>query len=206
MLGGIAADRFRDLLLRWLQPFYDNLETHYFFPNTLLITPDLANQDWPSAQTEVKARMQDGQEVALPLPISGIMLRELHCDVVCISGLVARAHDHADFLNACGKDFLDQDAQRRFGDAVAVDQGLQGQGPLGFARGGDDSFLDFHALCLLVVVPGGRSVTKCRGTVNCMWVMNLAHSKASDTFHPEPESYRLRRLKASEGQEMYPFW
>jgi hypothetical protein len=85
----LGADRFRDLLLRWPQPFYANLQATYLFPNTLLLTPDLTSQDWPTAQAEVAGRMRFRQEAALPGPISGILLWELHCDVVCVSGLVA---------------------------------------------------------------------------------------------------------------------
>ena len=40
---------------------------------------------------------------------------------------------------------FDQDAQRGLGDAVAVHQGLQGEGPLRRAGGGDDGFFDFHS-------------------------------------------------------------
>ena len=85
----LGADRFRDLLLRWLQPFYANLQANYMFGHTLLITPDLTMRDWPAVQTEVAGRMRFRQEAALPGPVSGLLLWELHCDVVCISGLVA---------------------------------------------------------------------------------------------------------------------
>jgi hypothetical protein len=84
-----GADRFRDLLLRWPQPFYANLQATYVFQNTLLLTPDLTTRDWPTAQADVAGRMRFRQEAALPGPVSGILLWELHCDVVCVSGLVA---------------------------------------------------------------------------------------------------------------------
>lgn len=85
----LGADRFRDLLLRWPQPFYANLQATYLFPNTLLLTPDITSRDWPAVQAEVAGRMRFRQEAALPGPVSGVLLWELHCDVVCVSGLVA---------------------------------------------------------------------------------------------------------------------
>jgi hypothetical protein len=85
----LGADRFRDLLLRWLQPFYANLQASYMFGNTLLLTPELTTKDWPTVHSEVVARMLYRQEAALPGPVSGLLLWELHCDVVCVSGLVA---------------------------------------------------------------------------------------------------------------------
>ena len=41
---------------------------------------------------------------------------------------------------------FDDDFQRRFGDAVAVHQALQGQFLLIPARGGDDRSFDLHAV------------------------------------------------------------
>ncbi len=85
----LGADRFRDLLLRWPQPFYANLQATYWFQNTLLLTPDLTTRDWPIVHAEVAGRMRFRQEAALPGPVSGVLLWELHSDVVCVSGLVA---------------------------------------------------------------------------------------------------------------------
>jgi hypothetical protein len=84
----LGADRFRDLLLRWLQPFYASLQTSYVFSNTLLLTPELATREWATVQVEVAGRMRFHREAALPGSLSGILLWELHCDVVCICGLV----------------------------------------------------------------------------------------------------------------------
>lgn len=85
----LGADRFRDLLLRWLQPFYARLQVTYWFQNTLFLTPDLTSRDWSTVQAEVASRMRFRQEAALPGPVSGVLLWELHCDVVCVSGLTA---------------------------------------------------------------------------------------------------------------------
>lgn len=84
----IGADRYRDLLLRWLNPFYANLQSTFLFQNTFLLTPDVARQDWREVHANVVQRMRFREEAALPGPISGILLWELHCDVVCIAGLI----------------------------------------------------------------------------------------------------------------------
>jgi len=85
----LGADRLRDLLLRWLQPFYAILQETYLFSHQLLITPDLVTKEWANVQREVARRTQFGEGAALPGPVFGILLWELHCDVVCICGLVA---------------------------------------------------------------------------------------------------------------------
>jgi hypothetical protein len=85
----LGADRLRDLLLRWLQPFYANLQSSYLFSNTLLFTPDLVTQDWSGVQAYVAHHVHFSQEAVQPGPVSGVLLWELHGDVVCISGLVA---------------------------------------------------------------------------------------------------------------------
>ena len=85
----LGADRLRDMLLRWLNPFYGNPRANYGFSNTILLTPDLLSQPWTTASTEVTQRMRFRHEAAVPRPIFGILLWELHSDVVCISGLIA---------------------------------------------------------------------------------------------------------------------
>lgn len=85
----LGADRLRDMLLRWLNPFYANLQATYAFPNAFLLTPDVLSQPWSTARAEVATRMHFRQEVALPGPVFGILLWELHNDVICVSGLIA---------------------------------------------------------------------------------------------------------------------
>lgn len=84
-----GSDRLRDMLLRWLNPFYGILQATFAFSNTLLITPDLASQSWTTARDDIARRMRYRQEAALPGPVFGLMLWELHNDVVSISGLIA---------------------------------------------------------------------------------------------------------------------
>ena len=68
---------------------------------------------------------------------------------VGVGGLVARADHDADFLDAGAQHFFDDDGEDGFFHAVAVDQGLQRQGALVAAGGGDDGFADLHAIAFL---------------------------------------------------------
>ncbi|HUC51997.1 MAG TPA: hypothetical protein VMA30_21630 [Xanthobacteraceae bacterium] len=85
----LGADRFRDLLLRWLQPFYSYLQAPYLFASSLFLTPDLFADEWQNIQAEVAKRMRFGHEQVSARQAAGMILWEVHCDVVCISGLVA---------------------------------------------------------------------------------------------------------------------
>jgi hypothetical protein len=85
----LGAGRFSDLLLRWLQPFYANLQSSYLFENTVLFTPDLLVQDWASVRTALAHHVRFSPEQMAPGPVSGLVLWEAHADVVCLSGLVA---------------------------------------------------------------------------------------------------------------------
>jgi len=84
-----GTEWFRDLLLRWPQPFYAILQSAYFFKAPLVLLPDLTRQDWLEVQTAVSARMTFPQGEPAPGPVSGIILWELHCDVICVVGLVS---------------------------------------------------------------------------------------------------------------------
>jgi hypothetical protein len=85
----LGASRFSDLLLRWLQPFYANLQSSYLFENAVLFTPDLLVQDWASVRTALAHHVRFSPEQMAPGPVSGLVLWEAHADVVCLSGLVA---------------------------------------------------------------------------------------------------------------------
>lgn len=84
----LGASRFSDLLLRWLQPFYANLHSSYLFENTVLFTPDLLVHDWATVQTALAHHVRFSPEQLAPGPVSGLLLWEVHADVVCLSGLV----------------------------------------------------------------------------------------------------------------------
>ena len=85
----LGASRLSDLLLRWLQPFYANLQSSYLFENTVLFTPDLLAHDWATVQTALAHHVRFSPEQLAPGPVSGLVLWEVHADVVCLTGLVA---------------------------------------------------------------------------------------------------------------------
>jgi hypothetical protein len=85
-----GADWFRDLLLRWLQPFYFNLQSSYNFRNTFLFTPELVKLSWPEARAYAGSHvLLHPEQRVQPGPLSGAILWELHSDVICVSALVA---------------------------------------------------------------------------------------------------------------------
>ena len=46
----LSAERYRDLLVRWLQPFYDEVRDHYLFQHGAILTPGLTAGDWANAE------------------------------------------------------------------------------------------------------------------------------------------------------------
>ncbi|WP_375785816.1 hypothetical protein ACE10Z_41360 [Bradyrhizobium sp. Pha-3] len=78
-----------DLLLRWLQPFYANLESTYLFENTVLFTPDLLAKNWNEVRSELSHHVRFDPGSLEPGQVSAIVLSEVHSDVVCVSGLLA---------------------------------------------------------------------------------------------------------------------
>ncbi len=64
--------------------------------------------------------------------------------------LIAGADDDADLFHAGPGGFLEQDGENAALDAVAVDEHLQGQPPLGGGSGGEDALFDpHHSLCTI---------------------------------------------------------
>src|SRR5271170_4600177 len=61
-----------------------------------------------------------------------------------ISWAAAGADDHGDFLNARVGDLFDQDGQRGFGNAVAINESLERKRLLILASGGNDGLADIH--------------------------------------------------------------
>jgi len=62
-----------------------------------------------------------------------------------IGSLVSRSDDGANFIDSGAEYFLEDDGERGFGNAVPVDKGLERQGALAFAGGGNDGASDFHS-------------------------------------------------------------
>jgi len=97
----LGADRYRDQLLRWLSAFYLEIDRAHGFRNTFLFLPDLADREWNDIRIEATSRMAYGQEALLPGAVIGVVLRELHFDAICITGLIA-LHWHATGIQSSG--------------------------------------------------------------------------------------------------------
>jgi len=63
-----------------------------------------------------------------------------------VAGFVAGVDDDAGFFDAGGEDLLEEEAEDGTLFSVGGDEGLEGQGALLAARGGDDGFFDFQAV------------------------------------------------------------
>src|SRR6266516_3619422 len=61
-----------------------------------------------------------------------------------VGGLIAGVNDDANFLDAGGEDFFNDDGQSGFGDAVAVHEALERKSALVLSGGGDDCSFDFY--------------------------------------------------------------
>jgi hypothetical protein len=86
-LAGSA--RFRDLLVRWIQPFYGELRNHYAFRDALMLTPDLFRASWLDSQAAATRTLMFPQPQQLGAkPVFGIVVREAYYDAVAITGTV----------------------------------------------------------------------------------------------------------------------
>ncbi len=63
-----------------------------------------------------------------------------------VGGFVSGRDDHANFVDLRGERLFHDDAQDGFFDAIAIDEGLQREGALVFASGGDDSLSNSHGM------------------------------------------------------------
>ncbi len=80
----IGADRYRDLLLRWLHPFYGELREEYRFSSPELLTPDVMTATWHEAEAAAKRLLRFDHDPLSPNSLFGVMLREVHNDVLIL--------------------------------------------------------------------------------------------------------------------------
>jgi len=83
-----GSHRFRDLLVRWIQPFYAELRNHHAFRDALMLTPDLLNVSWRDSQVAAMRTLMFPQPQLGAKSIFGIVLREAYYDAVTITGSV----------------------------------------------------------------------------------------------------------------------
>ena len=83
-----GSDRFRDLLVRWIQPFYAELRNHHPFRDALMLTPDLLRADVAGCTSRRNANAQVPAASARAKSVFGIVLREAYYDALAITGAV----------------------------------------------------------------------------------------------------------------------
>jgi hypothetical protein len=85
----IGAVRYRDMLLRWLTPFYAELQTAHVFRHPEFLSPDLFGLDWDQAGPIGRAFRQHSFYEVTPKSLVGNTLRAAHDDVLILSAAVA---------------------------------------------------------------------------------------------------------------------
>jgi hypothetical protein len=83
-----GGDRFRDLLVRWIQPFYLELRNHHVFGDALMLTPDLFHAPWRDSQAAAMRTLMFPQPQLGAKSVFGIVLREAYYDAIAITGSV----------------------------------------------------------------------------------------------------------------------
>jgi hypothetical protein len=83
-----GSNRFSDLLVRWVQTFYSQLQDLYPFRDALMLTPDLLRAPWPAAQAAAIRTLMYPQQPPGAKAVFGIVLREAYYDLLAITGAV----------------------------------------------------------------------------------------------------------------------
>jgi hypothetical protein len=83
-----GSDRFRDLLVRWVQIFYAQLQNSYPFRDALMLTPSLFSASWSDAQVTATRTLIYPESPPRAKSVFGIVLREAYHDALAITGAV----------------------------------------------------------------------------------------------------------------------
>ena len=128
----LSAERYRDLLVRWLQPFYDEVRDHYLFHRSAILTPGLTAGDWANAERMARlASRFPTLDRFTPGGVFGAVVKGAFEDVVVVSAAVALSW------------YMDQaqtsDIGGRAADRLLRKQPLPGQGSDLIGAAGDAS-------------------------------------------------------------------
>nr|WP_299506541.1 hypothetical protein [uncultured Rhizobium sp.] len=85
-LTGIA--RLRDLEVRWIQAFHNQLGNLYAFRDSFMLTPDIFKAQWPVANAAVRRTLRYPQPTTTAETAFGLVLREAYYDVIALTGAV----------------------------------------------------------------------------------------------------------------------
>lgn len=85
-----GAQRFRDMLLRWPNKFYEEVQNLHVFKQVFLLTPDFLSPEWEAAEqaSKPRQRMPDFDRVQ-PEGLFGAVVLYAHEDVVTICAALA---------------------------------------------------------------------------------------------------------------------
>ncbi len=83
-----GGERFHDLLVRWVQAFYAQLQHLYPFRDALMLTPDVLRVSWSDAQAAAARTLHYPQPPVSAKTAFGLILREAHLDAIAITGAV----------------------------------------------------------------------------------------------------------------------
>jgi hypothetical protein len=85
-----GSERYRDLLLRWLNPFYSFLGHDYEFRNRFLLTPDLMALTWSDVEPFAAALATVlPEERTTPPAVFGLVMRGEHEDVITLCAAIS---------------------------------------------------------------------------------------------------------------------
>ena len=83
-----GSERFRDLLVRWLQAFYAQSQNQYAFRDAMMLTPDRLKVPWEEAEAAAARTLIYPMRPLTAKTVFGVLLREAYYDMIAITGAV----------------------------------------------------------------------------------------------------------------------
>jgi hypothetical protein len=86
----MGSDRYRDMFLRWLNPFYDELRNDFAYQHPEFLLPsEVFGKEWAAATETARAFSRGFPGRLSPKSVTGITLRTAHDDVLVVSAAIA---------------------------------------------------------------------------------------------------------------------
>jgi hypothetical protein len=86
----MGADRYRDMFLRWLNPFYDELRNDFAYQHPEFLLPsEVFGKEWVAAAETARAFSRGFPGRLSPKSVTEVTLRTAHDDVLVISAAIA---------------------------------------------------------------------------------------------------------------------
>jgi hypothetical protein len=85
----MGADRYRDMFLRWLNPFYDELRNDFAYRHPEFLLPsEVFGQEWAAVAEIARAFSRGVPGRVSPKSVTGVALRTAHDDALVISAAI----------------------------------------------------------------------------------------------------------------------